>query len=79
LAFNGSHAYAIFNYEHDGLQWNGKAVIGYMTVDKNFIYNHPLSATPDVVEVSTSIDVSNTGIIGQLIYPLSGNAMPHTN
>ena len=63
----------MFNYEHDGLQWNGNAVIGYMSADQLFFYNHPLSQTAAVVNVSTSMNASNTGIIGSLIYSLSSH------
>ena len=79
LAFNSSHTYAIFNYELDGLQWSGNAVIGYMSGDKQFFYNHPLSQTAAVVNVSSSVNASNTGIIGQLIYSLSGDTMLYIN
>ena len=79
LALNGSHTYAIFNYELDGLQWSGNAVIGYMSADKQFFYNHPLSQTAAVVNVSSSVNASNTGIIGQLIYSLSGDTMLYIN
>jgi fibulin 1/2 len=71
LAWNGSHSYAIFNYEHDGLQWSDNAVIGYMSADQQFFYNHPLSQTDSVVNVSTSEAASNTGVVGKLIYPLN--------
>ena len=79
LAFNSSHTYAIFNYERDGLQWSGNAVIGYMSGDKQFFYNHPLSQTAAVVNVSSSMNASNTGLIGHLIYSLSGDTMLYIN
>ena len=79
LAWNGSHAYAMFNYEHDGLQWSGNAVIGYMSADQQFFYNHPLSQTAAVVNVSSSVNASNTGITGQLVYLLSGDGRQYIN
>ena len=81
---NGSHTYAIFNYEHDGLQWSGdkKAVIGFMAYDFvstgfSFFYNHPLSQTAAVVNVASSLSASNTGIVGKLIYLLSAADLPN--
>ena len=52
---------------------------GYMSVDKQFFYNHPLSPTAAVVNVSSSVNASNTGIIGQLIYSLSGDTLLSIN
>ena len=80
LVVNGSHTYAIFNYEHDGLQWSdNNTVIGFMSADKQFFYNHPLSQTVAVVNVSSSLNASNTGIVGKLIYSLSPDGLPYIN
>ena len=79
LAVKGSHTYVIFNYENEGLQWSGNAVIGYTSADEQFFYNHPLSQTAAVVNVSTAVDASNTGIVGKLIYHLSADGLPYTN
>ena len=80
---NGSHTYAIFNYEQDGLQWIGDymAAIGFMAYDSvstgfSFFYNHPLSRTAAVVNVASSLNASNTGIVGKLIYLLSAAGLP---
>ena len=77
LALRGSHTYAIFNYDPDGLQWSDNSVIGFTSADQEFFYNHPLSQTANVVNVSTSVSASNTGIVGRLIYSLSANGMPY--
>ena len=79
LAVNGSHTYVIFNYENDGLEWGDNAVIGYTSADRRFFYNHPLSGTAAVVAVSSSLNASNTGIVGKLVYSLSAKKLPSIN
>ena len=76
LALSGSHTYAIFNYEQDGLQWSDNSVIGFTSADQQFFYNHPLSQTAAVVTVASSLSASNTGIVGKLIYLLSAAGLP---
>jgi hypothetical protein len=70
---NDSHTYAIFNYEHDGLQWAGNVVIGYMSSDRHYFYSHSLSQTAAAVSLSSSVNASNIGVTGQLMYSLTGN------
>ena len=73
IASHGSLSYAVFTYQCDLIKWTSyNAAVGY-TAGSHFFQNHPLSRTPNVV----NIDCVNqpTSNLSNVVYDITNTVI----